>query len=375
MSNNEIVHSKSVTEAIGNFALAIPPALIKALATKILNFSNSYFHALLSNVMKFNVNAKDFEHEVDKSKKYSKILILIITESLKDPAVQRLFSEMLEQFKVVLNKFQEVLEKALPQYEQLLLEEGNKIEKAAYKVSRQTVQSGIDGALDAASAIPPPIGTIILAAREAGDIITPIQQLTQKSLAVFLSSANAFLDLYQSVEGETFDGLQAAIKTAQTGINITKTLTDKIDAATMLIEGIQEGGGYVDSSEVPWPDFTPPPAESYKNALKPNGGVTMSPQIKKALNKVRGLAKQAQAAKQQFNNTKKTVDSVRNIAKNPKNFIKKAKNNVKQQVKKEVQKTKNDIKKSTKNIALKGGRKSRRKYKRKSKRNTKKNRN
>ena len=72
--------SLSIPGATVNLALAIPPAIFRALATKIIRFFNSYFQNMLKVVLDLNTESKDFPHEVNKSKKMAKILLFITTE-------------------------------------------------------------------------------------------------------------------------------------------------------------------------------------------------------------------------------------------------------------------------------------------------------
>ena len=81
-NNNANDKSLSIPGAGVNLALAIPPAIFRALATKIIRFFNSYFQNMLKVVLNLNTDSKNFPHEVNKSKKMAKIndkqLILVV---------------------------------------------------------------------------------------------------------------------------------------------------------------------------------------------------------------------------------------------------------------------------------------------------------
>ena len=71
--------SESPAGAVVNLALAIPPAMFHALASKVLNFANVYFENLLKIVFDINTNSKNWDREVDKSKKMAKIITKTLT--------------------------------------------------------------------------------------------------------------------------------------------------------------------------------------------------------------------------------------------------------------------------------------------------------
>ena len=90
-SNAQFHKSESPAGAVVNLVLAIPPAMFRALASKVLNFANAYFENMLKLVFDVNTNSKNWDKEVDKSTKMAKILIFLTTEVLKRPDVQKLF--------------------------------------------------------------------------------------------------------------------------------------------------------------------------------------------------------------------------------------------------------------------------------------------
>ena len=108
-SNTQFHKSESPAGAIVNLALAIPPAMFRALASKVLKFANAYFENMLTLVFDVNTNAKDWDKEVDKSSKMAKILFFLTTEVLKRPDVKKLFLELVEELKIFIEQANDVL--------------------------------------------------------------------------------------------------------------------------------------------------------------------------------------------------------------------------------------------------------------------------
>jgi hypothetical protein len=378
--------SESPAGAIVNLALAIPPAMFRALASKVLNFANSYFENMLKIVFDVNTNSKNWDHEVDKSKKMAKILIFVTTEVLKQPDVQKLFLDLVEELKVFIEKANEVLKESLEQTQKIIEEEGNKASTAAYKITRQASQSAMDGVLDSANAAPPPIGPLISALRAAGDIITPIQTVTQETLKVTLSVAEKLINLMKELEVSGFGAAEASIKAIKTGITMTDTVTSKIDSVRKALEEptIQKGGNnYVPAKNIPSPSFKPADKSAYELATQPRAGLKIPSKLQKALNEMDNLAKKAIEAKKEAERKKKEFENAKQMAKNIKNapgkLKKQAKNSIKaikNNVKKSVNNAKKNLKQeiSTTKKALKGGRKTQRRKSTKSKSKSRKSR-
>ena len=229
--------SQSIPGAVFNLAIAIPPAMFRALANKVMQFINAYFSNMLKIVLNIDTTAKSFDHEVDKSKKMAKILIYITTEVLKQPDVQALFLELVDEFKKVLEQINTVLESTLEQSQEIIKTQGEQAEKAAYKISRRTVASAVDGALDAAGAIPV-AGEVISAARAALDVVKPIQELTQESLKLFIHTANDVVKLLKKNEVAGAAAADASLTAITNTINLTKTIIGKIDILRNDLEGV-----------------------------------------------------------------------------------------------------------------------------------------
>ena len=397
MSNSEskpqFNKSASPAGAVVNLALAIPPAMFRALASKVLNFANSYFENLLKIVFDINTNSKNWDQEDDKSKKMAKIIIFITTEVLKQPDVQKLFLELVEELKVFIEKANNVLKESLEQTQKIINEEGNKASVAAYKITRQASQSAMDGVLDSANAAPPPIGPLISALRAAGDIITPIQTVTQETLKVTLGVAEKLINLMKELEVSGFGAAEASIKAIKTGITMTDTVTDKIDTMRKALEEpTQSGGGnYVPAKNIPFPSFDPAPNAAYELATKPRAGLEVPPKLQKALDDMDKLAKKAIEAREEAERKKKEFENAKKMAKNikdapgklkkqAKNSINAAKKNVKNSVnsakrnaKKVMKNTKQEISTTKKALKQAGGRrKTQRRKSRKSKRSSRK---
>ena len=373
--------SESPAGAVVNLALAIPPAMFHALASKVLNFANVYFENLLKIVFDVNTNSKNWDREVDKSKKMAKIFFFITTEVLKQPDVQKLFLELVEELKDFIAQANNVLKESLEQTQKIIDEEGNKASMAAYKITRQATQSAMDGVLDSANAAPPPFGPMISALRAAGDIITPIQTVTQETLKVTLGVAEKLINLAQELEVSGFGAAEASIKAIKTGVTMTETVTNKIDIMRKALEAPdkQSGGNrdYVSSENVPYPSFDPASDSAYKLAMEPRAGLKIPARVQKALDDMDKLAKQAIEAKKAAQQKKKEFENAKKMAQN----IKNAPGKLKQQAKNSINAAKNNAKKAVKNAkqeistakkALKGGRKSQRRKSKKTKRKTKK---
>ena len=361
--------SESPAGAVVNLALAIPPAMFHALASKVLNFANVYFENLLKIVFDVNTNSKNWDKEVDKSKKMAKIFFFITTEVLKQPDVQKLFLELVEELKDFIEKANNVLKESLEQTQNIINEEGNKVSIAAYKISRQTIQSAMDGVLDSANAAPPPFGPMISALRAAGDIITPIQTVTQETLKVTLGVAEKLINLMKELEVSGFGAAESSIKAIKTGITMTETVTNKIDIMRKALEAPDEQSGgnrnYVPAKNIPFPSFDPASDESYKLAMEPRAGLKIPAKVQKALDDMDRLAKQAIEAKKAAEQKKKEFENAKKMAQN----IKNAPGKLKQQAKNSINAAKNNAKNAVKNAtreisttkkALKGGRKSQR---------------
>ena len=361
--------SESPAGAVVNLALAIPPAMFHALASKVLNFANVYFENLLKIVFDVNTNSKNWDKEVDKSKKMAKIFFFITTEVLKQPDVQKLFLELVEELKDFIEKANNVLKESLEQTQNIINEEGNKVSIAAYKISRQTIQSAMDGVLDSANAAPPPFGPMISALRAAGDIITPIQTVTQETLKVTLGVAEKLINLMKELEVSGFGAAESSIKAIKTGITMTETVTNKIDIMRKALEAPDEQSGgnrnYVPAKNIPFPSFDPASDESYKLAMEPRAGLKIPARFQKALDDMDKLAKQAIEAKKAAEQKKKEFENAKKMAQN----IKNAPGKLKQQAKNSINAAKNNAKNAVKNAtreisttkkALKGGRKSQR---------------
>ena len=228
--------SQSIPGAVFNLALAIPPAMFRALANKVLQFINAYFKNMLKLVLNIDTNSKTFEHEVDKSKKMAKILMYITTEVLKQPDVQKLFLELVEELRKVLKQINDVLESTLEQSQEIIETQGERAEKAAYKISRRTVGSVVDGALDAAGGIPA-VGNVLSAVRAAADVIQPIQELTQESLKLFIHTANDVVKLLKKNEIAGAAAANASITAITNAMNLSKTITGKIDTLRNDLKG------------------------------------------------------------------------------------------------------------------------------------------
>jgi len=361
--------SESPAGAVVNLALAIPPAMFHALASKVLNFANVYFENLLKIVFDVNTNSKNWDKEVDKSKKMAKIFFFITTEVLKQPDVQKLFLELVEELKDFIEQANNVLKESLEQTQNIINEEGNKASIAAYKISRQTIQSAMDGVLDSANAAPPPFGPMISALRAAGDIITPIQTVTQETLKVTLGVAEKLINLMKELEVSGFGAAESSIKAIKTGITMTETVTNKIDIMRKALEAPDEQSGgnrnYVPAKNIPFPSFDPASDESYKLAMEPRAGLKIPAKVQKALDDMDRLAKQAIEAKKAAEQKKKEFENAKKMAQN----IKNAPGKLKQQAKNSINAAKNNAKNAVKNAtreisttkkALKGGRKSQR---------------
>ena len=353
--------SQSIAGAIINLSLAVPPAIFSALAGKTLKFVNSYFQNMLEIVLEVNTNSRDWDHEVDKTKKLTKIIFFITTEVLKQPDVQKLFLEMVEQFKIMLDKVNVVLENTLEQSQEIIERQGDRASKSAYKVARTSVQSAKDGALDAAGTIPG-LGQAISGIRAAADIIAPIQELTQNSLSLFLHTANDVVKTLKDQEVQGAEAAQASIKTIQTALELSDTVIKNIDA---LREGFseapnpqQKGGGndYVMAANVPSPSFSPASKNAYDRAGEERAGLTLPPKIKKVFSEMAKVAKAAEDAKKRVEDAKKRVEDAKADAKkmadNAKGSIADAKGSIddaKADAKKMASNIKNNVKKSTSN--------------------------
>jgi len=380
-SNAQFHKSESPAGAVVNLVLAIPPAMFRALASKVLNFANAYFENMLKLVFDVNTNSKNWDKEVDKSTKMAKILIFLTTEVLKRPDVQKLFLELVEELKVFIEKANDVLKESLEQTQLIIKEEGDKASTAAYKISRQASQSAMDGVLDSANAAPPPIGPLISALRAAGDIITPIQTVTQETLKVTLGVAEKVINLMKELEVSGFGAAEASIKAIKTGITLTDTVTNQIDTLRKALEAPKEQSGgnrnnYVPAENIPSPSFNPASDEAYKLAMEPRAGLKVPPRIQKALNDLDKLAKKAMEAKETAERKKKELENAKKMANNiknapgklkqqAKNSINSAKKNVKNSInsaknnaKKAVKNTKQEISTTKKALKQKGGRKS-----------------
>lgn len=373
--------SESPAGAVFNLALAIPPAMFRALASKVLNFANAYFENMLKIVFDVNTNSKNWDREVDKSKKMAKIIFFITTEVLKQPDVQKLFLELVEELKDFIEQANNVLRESLEQTQKIINEEGNKASMAAYKITRQASQSAMDGVLDSANAAPPPFGPMISALRAAGDIITPIQTVTQETLKVTLGVAEKLINLMKELEVSGFGAAESSIKAIKTGITMTDTVTDKIDIMRKALEAPEEQSGgnrdYVSAENVPYPSFDPAKEEAYKLAMEPRAGLKIPARVQKALDDMDKLAKQAIEAKKAAEQKKKEFENAKKMAQN----IKNAPGKLKQQAKNSINAAKNNAKKAVKNAkqeisttkkALKGGRKSQRRKSKKARRKSKK---
>jgi hypothetical protein len=312
--------SKSIAGAIVNLSLAVPPAIFSALAGKTLKFVNSYFQNMLEIVLKINTNSKDWDHEVDKTTKLTKIIFFITTEVLKQPDVQKLFLEMVEQFKKMLDKFNIVLENTLEQSQGIIENQGERAKEAAYKTSRMFVQSAKDGALDAAGTIPG-LGQAISGIRAAADIIAPIQELTQNSLSLFVHTANDVVKTLKDQEVQGAEAAQASLKTIQTALKLSDTVIKNIDA---LREGFSEepnpnqiGGGndYVVAADVPSWSLEPASNNAYVRASRPNAGMFIPPKMKEVLDEIRKVGKAAEDAKKRVEDAKKRVEDAKADAK------------------------------------------------------------
>jgi len=350
-SKTQFHKSESPAGAIVNLALAIPPAMFRALASKVLKFANAYFENMLKLVFDVNTNSKDWDKEVDKSTKMAKILFFLTTEVLKRPDVKKLFLELVEELKVFIEQANEVLKESLEQTQLIIKDEGDKATTAAYKISRQASQSALDGVLDSANAIPPPIGPLISAFRAAGDIITPIQTVTQETLKVTLGVAEKVINLMKQLEVSGFGAAEASIKAIKTGITLTDTVTNKIDTLRKALEDPEEmkGGNrnnYVPAADVPFPSFKPASDESYKLALEPRAGLKIPDKVQKALDDLDKMAKQAMKAKAEAERKKKEFENAKKMAKN----IKNAPGKLKQQAKNSINAAKNNAKKAVNNV-------------------------
>jgi len=369
-SNAQFHKSESPAGAIVNLALAIPPAMFGALASKVLNFANAYFENMLKLVFDVNTNSKNWDKEVDKSTKMAKILIFLTTEVLKRPDVQKLFLELVEELKDFIEQANNVLKESLEQTQLIIKEEGDKASTAAYKITRQASQSAMDGVLDSANAAPPPIGPLISALRAAGDIITPIQTVTQETLKVTLGVAEKVINLMKELEVSGFGAAEASIKAIKTGITLTDTVTNQIDTLRKVLEEPEEQSGgnrnnYVQAKNIPFPSFNPASNEAYKLAMEPRAGLKIPPKIQKALNDLDKLAKKAMEAKETAERKKKELENAKKMANNIKNapgkLKQQAKNSInaaKNNAKKAVKNTKQEISTAKKALKQKGGRKS-----------------
>jgi hypothetical protein len=357
--------SQSIAGAIINLSLAVPPAIFSALAGKTLKFVNSYFQNMLEIVLEVNTNSRDWDHEVDKTKKLTKIIFFITTEVLKQPDVQKLFLEMVEQFKIMLDKVNVVLENTLEQSQEIIERQGDRASKSAYKVARTSVQSAKDGALDAAGTIPG-LGQAISGIRAAADIIAPIQELTQNSLSLFLHTANDVVKTLKDQEVQGAEAAQASIKTIQTALELSDTVIKNIDA---LREGFseapipqQKGGGndYVMAANVPSPSFSPASKKAYDMAGEERAGLTLPPKIKKVFSEMAKVAKAAADAKKRVEDAKKMANDAKGSiasakgsiadAKKMASNIKDAPGKMKQDISNSINSVKNNVKKSANNV-------------------------
>jgi hypothetical protein len=222
---------------------------------------------------------------------------------------------------------------------------------------------------------------MISALRAAGDIITPIQTVTQETLKVTLGVAEKLINLMKELEVSGFGAAESSIKAIKTGITMTDTVTDKIDIMRKALEAPEEQSGgnrdYVSAENVPYPSFDPAKEEAYKLAMEPRAGLKIPARVQKALDDMDKLAKQAIEAKKAAEQKKKEFENAKKMAQN----IKNAPGKLKQQAKNSINAAKNNAKKAVKNAkqeisttkkALKGGRKSQRRKSKKARRKSKK---
>lgn len=332
---------------IANLALEMPTEIFYSLASKVLNFSNSYFKNMINIVYDVDTNSKNWDLEVDKAKKMAKILFFVTTEVLKQPDVQVLYHELLEELKIFIEKGNVILQETLEQTHQIIAEQGDEAKKAAYQITRQASQSAIAGFLDSANAIPPPIGPLISAFRASGDIISPLQTVTQESLTLTLGILEKVLRVMKKMDTQGTEAVEASINAMQAAIAVTDSIKGKIDIIRDMLGGgddsvqNQNGGSnysrgsmhgtmrggnnnfppnYVPADKVPLslPFNAQRELEAAKKALEPRAGLELEPKIQKALNDMNKLAEKVLKAQQ-------AMEDVRNLKQQAKNTIDSAK--------------------------------------------------
>ena len=324
---------------IANLALEMPTEIFYSLASKVLNFSNSYFKNMINIVYDVDTNSKNWDLEVDKAKKMAKILFFVTTEVLKQPDVQVLYHELLEELKIFIEKGNVILQETLEQTHQIIAEQGDEAKKAAYQITRQASQSAIAGFLDSANAIPPPIGPLISAFRASGDIISPLQTVTQESLTLTLGILEKVLRVMKKMDTQGTEAVEASINAMQAAIAVTDSIKGKIDIIRDMLgsgddsvqnqnggsnysrgtmhgsmHGTMRGGNnnfppnYVSAADVdlPRPFNAERKFQAAKKALEPRAGLELPPKIQKALNDMNKLAEKVLKAQQ-------AMEDVRNL--------------------------------------------------------------
>ena len=225
--------SHSIPGAVLNLMASIPPALFRALATKIIKFFNSYFQNMLKVILSIDSKASDWDKEVDKSKRMTKILFYVTAEVLKQPDVQKLFLEMAEELKNVLNQVASVMRASLKRLKIMIDEEGEILQQAAYTQTYQTTEKILSAIIAAVSAIPV-VGNVITAVVAGAEVITPIQTITQQSIIVFIKTADKIIDLLNEVSVPGLDAAQSSIKVIKNVLKTSQTIINKIDTRSIL---------------------------------------------------------------------------------------------------------------------------------------------